>query len=415
MRVLFAVHGYKPAWRVGGPILSVSSLAEALVRRGHEVIVFTSDSNLDQTLEVPTERAVDVDGVQVWYFKRWLPLRRFLPGVTYVSKSIGFLYSPHMAEVLNRTVPSVDVVHTHLPFNYPTYAAARAAFAHGKPLFYHQRGVFDPERLKFRSLKKTLYLKLVEIPILRRATTLIALTDTEVLTYRRLGVDTPCRVIPNGIDAPKHDSRGPDLLNPLGIQPEHKLILFLGRIHPIKGADRLLDAFKRVQGSFPEALLVLAGPDEFGLESALRKQSEVLLRTRRVIFPGMVTGFLKAQLLARADLFCLPSDAEGFSMAALEAMAAETAVLLSPDCHFPEVESCGAGVISDSAPEALTGALAKLLAARESLKSMGRAGARLVAEHYSVDRTADLTLEAYEEGIQRLRLRNSRSIPTPAS
>ena len=45
MRILFAVHGYKPAWRVGGPILSVSWLAEALVRRGHEVTVFTSDSN----------------------------------------------------------------------------------------------------------------------------------------------------------------------------------------------------------------------------------------------------------------------------------------------------------------------------------------------------------------------------------
>jgi glycosyltransferase involved in cell wall biosynthesis len=378
-------------------------LAEALVRRGHEVIVFTSDSNLDQTLEVPTERAVDVDGVQVWYFKRWLPLRRFLPGVTYVSKSIGFLYSPHMAEVLNRTVPSVDVVHTHLPFNYPTYAAARAAFAHGKPLFYHQRGVFDPERLKFRSLKKTLYLKFVEIPILRRATTLIALTDAEVLTYRRLGVDTPCRVIPNGIDAPQRDSRGPDLLNPLGIQPEHKLILFLGRIHPIKGADRLLDAFKRIQESFPEALLVLAGPDEFGLESALRKQSEVLLRTRRVIFPGMVTGSLKAQLLARADLFCLPSDAEGFSMAALEAMASRTAVLLSPGCHFPEVVSHGAGVISDPAPEALSVALARLLADPESLTRMGRAGASLVAERYSVGRTADLTLDAYREGLDRFR------------
>src|SRR5215472_9005324 len=166
MRVLFAVHGYKPAWRIGGPILSVSSLAEGLVRRGHEVIVFTSDSNLDETLEVPTERPVEVDGVQVWYFRRWQPLRRVLPGISYVSKSLGFLYCPHMATALDRIVPSVDAVHTHLPFNYPTYAAARAAFNHGKPLFYHQRGVFDPERLRFRSLKKSLYLKLFEIPIL---------------------------------------------------------------------------------------------------------------------------------------------------------------------------------------------------------------------------------------------------------
>lgn len=403
MRVLFAVHGYKPAWRVGGPILSVSLLAEALVRRGHEVIVFTSDSNLDQTLDVPTERPVDVDGVQVRYYRRWQPLRRFFPGVTYLSKSIGFLYSPHMAEALDRVVPSVDVVHTHLPFNYPTYAAAHAAFAHGKPLFYHQRGVFDPERLKFRSLKKTLYLKLVEIPILRRANTLIALTSAEVLTYRRLGVDTPCRVVPNGIGVPVRKPTAADLLGPWGIKPEHKVVLFLGRIHPIKGADRLLEAFMRVHASFPDALLVLAGPDEFGLEAALRERSEVLLRTKRIIFPGMVSGVLKAELLGRADLFCLPSDAEGFSMAVLEAMAAETAVLLSPGCHFPEVEACGAGVISDSAPEALTAALAKLLADPDSLESMGHAGARLVAERYSVERTADLTLDAYRDGLDRFR------------
>src|SRR4029077_6324487 len=134
----------------------------------------------------------------------------------------------------------------------------------------------------------------------------------------------------------------------------------------------------QIQESFPEALLVLAGPDEFGLESALRKQSEVLLRTRRVIFPGMVTGPLKAQLLARADLFCLPSDAEGFSMAVLEAMASGTAVLLSPGCHFPEIVGYGAGVISDPAPEALSVALARLLADPESLARMGRAGATLV-------------------------------------
>jgi len=404
VRVLFAAPAYKPAWRLGGPVLSVSSLAEALVRRGHEVTVFTSDSNLDQTLEVPTGRPVDVDGVQVWYFRRWQPLRRLFPSVSYVSKSIGFLYSPHMAEALDRTVPSVEVVHTHLPFNYPTYAAARAAFAHRKPLFYHQRGVLDPDHLKFRALKKMLYLRLVERHLLRRATTLIALTEDEVLSYKRLEVDIPCRVIPNGIDANAYAiSRRPAALDPLGIEPGRKVILFLGRIHPTKGADRLLEAFIRVHTAFHDAVLVLAGPDEFGLEASLRQRADALLRTRRVIFPGMVNGSLKSELLARADLFCLPSSAEGFSLAVLEAMASGTAVLLSPTCHFPEVERVGAGVVSDTSPSALASALERLLPDRDALARMGRAGAALVAERYSVDRVADMTLEAYREGLERFR------------
>jgi glycosyltransferase involved in cell wall biosynthesis len=121
----------------------------------------------------------------------------------------------------------------------------------------------------------------------------------------------------------------------------------------------------------------------------------------------MVHGSLKAQLLARADLFCLPSDAEGFSMAVLEAMANRTAVLLSPGCHFPEVEKEGAGLVSELATDALALALAKMLSDPGALARMGRAAERLVATHYSVDRAADLTLEAYEEGLHRFRLGNN--------
>ena len=304
MRILFAVPGYKPAWRIGGPIISVSSLAEELVRRGHELIVFTSNSNLDEDLDVPVDRAVEVDGVQVWYFEKRKPLPQFLPKVAYFSKSLGFLYSPKMSQMLDRVVPTVDVVHTHLPFVYPTYASAHAAFRHRTPLFYHQRGVFDPERLKFRSLKKTLYLRLVELPILRRANTLIALTSAEAANYSRLGVTTPCRVIPNGIDAGAYAGRyDPGLLEPLGIRPDHTVILFLGRIHPIKGADRLLEAFLRIQPAVPLAVLVLAGPDEFGLEIRFRQRVDRVGMSGRVIFPGMVQGRLKTTLLARADLF----------------------------------------------------------------------------------------------------------------
>jgi glycosyltransferase involved in cell wall biosynthesis len=158
-----------------------------------------------------------------------------------------------------------------------------------------------------------------------------------------------------------------------------------------------------VQAAFPDAVLVLAGPDEFGLEASLRQRADALLRTRRVIFPGMVDGSLKTQILNRADLFCLPSEAEGFSMAVLEAMASRTAVLLSPACHFPEVEREGAGVVSDTSPDALASALAKLLPDRDALARMGHAGAALVAARYSVDHVADLTLEAYREGLDRFR------------
>ena len=404
MRILYTVHGYKPAFRLGGPIESVSSVAEILVRRGHSVTVLTTNSNLDQDLEVPLDQAVDADGVEVWYFQHEEPLKKWLPFLSYLSQSIGFLYAPRMAETLRRLVPRVDLVNTHMPFAYPTYAGARAARHARRPLFYHQRGVFDPERLRFRSLKKNLYIRLIERPIMRQATTLVALTEAEVASYRALGVDTPCRVVPNGVDVRKYRTVAvspPSVLR--GIAPDAPVILFLGRLHPIKGVDRLVEAFSRVVAAFPEAVLVMAGPDEWGLVRRFREDVGGTGLGLRVVFPGMVSGEEKLDLLARANLFCLPSDGEGFSVAVLEALASATAVLLSPGCHFPEVEAAGAGRVVAPTPTALADALGDLLSDRIRLRAMGERGRDLVATRYSWDAVVDRLEEVYREGLERAR------------
>lgn len=401
MRILFAVHGYKPAYRVGGPIVSVSALAEHLVARGHQVIVFATNSNLDLDLDVPTDKPIDVNGVEVWYFRRDDFIQRRLPFLGYLAKSIGFLYAPLMRRELDRVVPTVDIVHTHMPFVYPTYAASRAAFRHGKPLFYHQRGVFDPKRLGFRARKKRAYIRLFELPVLRRATTLVALTTAEVTSYRALGVDTQCEVIPNGIDADRYRSVPiHDVEARWHIPPEAEVVLFMGRIHPSKGADRLVDAFLSIAQRIPSAVLVMAGPDEFGLEQKMRDRVEQSGFASRVIFTGMVSGDDKLDLLARANLFCLPSDGEGFSIAILEALASCTPVLISPDCHFPEVQEAGAGVIASTDPAALATALAALLERPQVLREMGDRGCALVREGYGWDRITDLTIKAYMRALR---------------
>lgn len=404
MRLLYAVHGYKPAYRLGGPIHSISETAERLVRKGHEVIVFATNSNLDEDLDVPTDESVDVDGVQVWYFRREEPIQKWLPFLPYLSKSMGFLYAPAMKRQLDRIAPSLDVVHTQMPFVYPTYAAGKAAIRNQKPLFYQQRGVFDPKRLDFRGVKKRLYIKAIERPIMKRATMLMALTEAEVRSYRALGVRTPCCIIPNGVDiveAPESARRsGCAIYN---ISPDEIVILFMARLHPIKGADRLIRAFFMIQGAFPKARLVMAGPDEWGIVAKFRQEILKAGIGDRVLFPGMVTGEAKQELLARADLFCLPSDAEGFSMAVLEALSNSTAVLLSPGCHFPEVERAGAGRIVEPEPGSLSNGIAKLLQDKEKLKEMGRKGRDFVSRNYSWDAITDRLLDTYSEGIERNR------------
>ena len=402
MKILYAVHGYKPAYRIGGPIHTVSATAERLVRKGHEVIVFTTNSNMDKDLDVPINQPIDVDGVEVWYFKRKEPIQKWLPFVPYLSKSIGFLYAPTMREQLDRIVPFVDVVHTQMPFVYPTYAAGKAAIRHRKPLFYHQRGVFDPERLKFRSLKKRLYIAAVDCPVMRRATTLFALTEAEVRSYRALGVHTPCRVIPNGVDVvERQQAIEGSAFSFHDISPDDLVILFLARLHPIKGADKLIRAFLMIHKMFPRAKLVMAGPDEFRIVEKYRQKILEEGAGNRVLFPGMVIGKAKQALLTRADLFCLPSDAEGFSMAVLEALVNSTAVLISPGCHFPEVDKFGAGKVVRPEPDLLSKAIADFLCSPEKMKEMGKKGQAFVSEHYSWDSITDQLIEAYIDGIER--------------
>lgn len=362
MHILYVAHGYKPAYRLGGPIWSISALAEGMVARGHTVTVFATNGNGHEDLDVPTDRVVDVDGVSVRYFRRTEPFRRYLPWLKYVSQSIGYLYTADLVPAMRSILERVDIVHTQMPFVYPTQAAARLALAHGAPLFYSQRGVFDPARLQFRSWKKSLYIRLVERPIMRRATGLVALTPDEVTSFRAVGVETPVHLIPNGINVERF-RRVPraGLLGQMGISEGHTVILFLARLHQTKGLDLLVDAFVRIAEEHPASVLVLAGNDEQGLLPGLRERIAAAGLTKRVITPGIVTGEQKLDLLARADLFALPSIGEGLSMAVLESLASGTPVVLSRECNLPIVETAGAGAIVNRTVDDFARALGRFL------------------------------------------------------
>jgi len=399
VKLLYVVHGYKPADRIGGPLVSVAALAEGLVRLGHEVRVCTTNSNLDEDLSVPTERELDVEGVPVTYFRRFEICREYFPWFTYLSRSSGFLYCPKMARGLEELVSWSDIVHTHLPFIYPTFAAARMAKRIGRPLIYHQRGVFDPGRLSYRSMKKRAYIELIEKPIMRQAARLIALTQFEADTYRSLGVSTTSEVIPNGIDCSTFASASPARAEQRwGLAANTVVLLFLGRLHPSKGADRLLRVFLEVAPKVPNAVLVMAGPDEIGMEKRYRQM--VVDGNSQIKFIGLVKGAEKRDLLARADLFALPSDGEGFSMAILEAMATSTAVAISPGCHFEEVEAECCGRVIPHQDKAWAATLLQLLESPEMLKQMGQRGKILVQTKYSWPSIVERTEGIYKQILQ---------------
>lgn len=404
LKILFTTGGYKPAYRIGGPILSVSSIAEHLVKRGHKVVVFTSNSNLGEDIDVPLNQPVLVDGVEVWYLRRYEPLKAISPFFPYFSQSLGFLYTPDLIKILDNQFNGFDLIHTHMPFIYPTIAAAKHATKNKIPLFYQPRGAFSPGYMKFRRLKKRIYIKLIEKQIMEKSTKLIALTEAERNEIRKLGLFGDCEVIPNGIDIDKYITKE-ELTKfkevTYKIDKNRFLILFLARLHVIKGVDFLLDAFIQVEKYFPEALLVLAGPDQHGMKEQLYSKIRSNNLSKSVILPGMVSGAMKQYLLARADLFCLPSAAEGFSMAVLEAMASETPVMISPECNIPDVAEKKAGWIVERDVRSWQIHIINAIKNREQLSNMGKKGRDFVLRSYTWSAVIDKLETVYYDSIKR--------------
>ena len=386
LNILYAMPGYKPAWRVGGPIQSVAAAAEKLAARGHRVTVFTTNGNLDQDIDVPLDQPVEVDGVTVWYFRREEPLQKYLAFAPYLSRSMGFLYAPAMAAKLDEMMPEFDAVDTQMPFVYPTYAASRAAIRHRVPLFYHQRGNLLDTHMARRRLKKQAYIRLLERPVMERATGLIALSEAEREAFNREAPDTPAYIVPNGVDLPASAAGFAERVEQRwGIETDARVILFLGRMHPWKGPDILLEAFQRVHASHPDAVLVMAGVDE-------AQVAQRWAGTDKVVFAGVVTGQDKADLLRRADIFALPSEGEGLSMAILESLSHETAVLISPQCNFAPGD---AGLVKPRTVEGFAEGLSQLLGDPARTRQMGAAGLALVKQAYTWEAVTDRLVEIY--------------------
>jgi glycosyltransferase involved in cell wall biosynthesis len=131
-----------------------------------------------------------------------------------------------------------------------------------------------------------------------------------------------------------------------------KLALFMGRIHPKKGCDLVIEAFAKVLGPHPEWHLVIAGPDQVGWQEVLNGRAEQLGLASRITWAGMVHGAMKWGALRAAEVFLLPSHQENFGIVIAEALAAGVPTLISNKVNiWREVEADGAGIGSEDTLE----------------------------------------------------------------
>lgn len=180
-----------------------------------------------------------------------------------------------------------------------------------------------------------------------------------------MGFRQPVAIIPNGIDIPSPIEKTPGGM---------RTLLFLGRIHPVKGLDMLLPAWGSVQVCFPDWELRIIGPDNGGYLDKMRSLASKL-GLMRVEFFGPLFGAEKWQAYAEADLFVLPTCSENFGMSVAEALASGMPAIVTRGAPWSGLSGYGAGWWVEPSRDALVASLENAMALpADSLMAMGQCG-----------------------------------------
>ncbi len=331
-----------------------------LVRQGHEVHVVTR-----AVRGLPRDETVR--GIQV---HRWVQVIERGP-------LFAFSFVWGVVRALQKLRKRVDVVHTHQALWEAVATGASRRVLRRIPTIVQpaSSGYFGEAEELLRTKGNRLLRRLI---LANRC--FAAISNDIEREWLSLGVP-PARVhrTTSGVDTSRfHPDGGSAWRDRIPCGPR---VVFTGRLHPQKNLDLLIDAWPGVRAAVP-ATLVLAGEGAERARLESRLQSQGLGDT--VILPGAVDDV--ADLLRAADVFVLPSVAEGMSNSLLEAMASGCPIVASDiGGNRDLIQDGGNGVLvaPDSAAR-WSQAIVRMLNDREFARRMGSAAAATIAERYAL-------------------------------
>lgn len=353
-----------------GPSYSVVRLCESLIEEGQNVTLATLDW-------VPTSSSSSPDLLQ-----------RFPLGIG--PRRLG--RSPAMKEWLKKQASSdsIEILHNHSLWMMPNVYPGKVARNHNIPLVISPRGTLSEWAMSSGSKIKSLFWPFLQKPVLDSTTCFHATAYSEYEDIRRLGFKQPVVIIPNGIDIPSQKYQ-----ETLTNAKEYRTLLFLGRIHPIKGVDILLKAWDAISPRFPDWRLQIVGPDNSGYLPQMQLLASQL-GLERVEFSGPLLGNEKVKAYQKADLFVLPTHSENFGVTVAESLAVGTPAIVSKGAPWEGLKTRLAGWWIDLGVDPLVACLEEALSSsNETLSVMGKNGQEWMIEEYSWDEIARKLDRAY--------------------
>ena len=375
MKILHITPFFYPATIYGGPTRSVFELCGQLARIGCDVRVLTTDANgPDTVLQVATDREAALEErLVVRYCHRWIDVS----------------VSPTLLRLLARHIRWADVVHLNAVYSFPTIPTLLACRLLNKPVVWSPRGMLQRWEGTTRPVLKSLWEK-----VCRAAApgNLLLHFTSESESTESLNRFPGFRsvVIPNGLSIPDRVEHydGHDSLR----------LVYLGRLHPKKGIENLLQAYSKLNGNLRKtALLTIAGTGDDAYTQGLKSQIEKLGLSEHVRMIGSVTDQDKRMLFENSDVAVVPSFTENFGMVVAEALAHGVPVIASKETPWQRLEETGAGLWVDNSPKSLARAIEQM--SQMPLREMGEKGRRWVKEEFASSVVAERMIEVYLEQV----------------
>lgn len=362
MKILQVIPFFTPAR--GGSVAVPYNLSKQLAELGHEVTIITTDFELDDK------------------YVQSLDLVRVIP--FHCMTNLGLmLYSPTMKAWLNNEIRNFDIVHMHNFRNYQNIIVYHYAKKYKIPYVIQVHGSI-PLFLQKKRIKM-IYDMAFGNKILTNSSRCLALSEVEFNQYKAMGVhEKNIDIIPNGIDLSKYGNlpiRG-EFRNKYGLSSNDIMILYLGRLHKLKGIDLLVEAFADLVKVLDNVRLVIVGPDS-GFLSVLKAQIEDLKLSDVVLLTGPLYESEKLAAYVDADLYVLPSVYEAFPVTVLEAFACGVPVVVTDRCGISDIIGSNGGYVIGYNKNQLCDAITKIISDNELQKRLKECGKKLVENEFS--------------------------------
>lgn len=368
-------------WAIGGPARIIYDHTTEVLKQGHQVDILSPMTPGEKSYPVP-------EGARLIECARTTPISNYYRE-----------FSIEMYQYLKANINQYDVIHMHGIWHFGSLAPF--LLPHKGVLVVTIHGLLDRWAVAHSKWKKQLVTLLYQKRLLGNVDLIqINNTDEEQDVIRYLGRRPKNMVIvPNGMKVSEYTNLPPKGIfrTKHQISDDQKIVLFMGRLNIKKGLDLLLPAFLKVHKLIPEAILILAGPDD-----GYQKETEAFIKSNnlesRVKLVGMLTDTDKKEALSDANLFVLPSYSEGFSIAVLEAMTSQVPALVSDRVGFGDyIKRYDAAYLTPLTPDAVAEGLLKILQDADYAKMISNNAYNMVIENFDIKVVANQLLEEYKK------------------